>query len=121
MVRFGREAVLIRHLVGQSCVLVLYMAPTAFISYAHDTEAHKVRVQTLADQLRHDGVDAMIDQYESHPPEGWPKWMEKQMTRSYLLIVPSPRYVYSFEQAETSIGGARYEVLFCLHDYSDEV
>src|SRR5450631_4157724 len=85
------------------------MARTAFISYAHDTEAHKARVRTFADQLRHDGVDAMIDQYEPHPPEGWPKWMEKQMARNYLLIVLSPRFVDGFEQAETSLGGARYE------------
>ncbi len=85
------------------------MVPTAFISYAHDTEPHKVRVRTLADRLGHEGVDAMIDQYEPHPSEGWPKWMEKQMARNYLLIVLSPRFVEGFEQAETSMGGARYK------------
>ena len=66
-------------------------------------------IQAQQQAFAPEGVDAMIDQYEPHPSEGWPKWMEKQMARNYLLIVLSPRFVEGFEQAETSMGGARYE------------
>jgi tetratricopeptide (TPR) repeat protein len=50
-----------------------------FISYSHDSEAHAERVLALANQLIHDGVDCVIDQYEPYPPEGWPKWMSTQL------------------------------------------
>jgi hypothetical protein len=38
-----------------------------FISYSHDDEVHKARVLDLANRLREDGVDAVIDQYEESP------------------------------------------------------
>ena len=46
------------------------------ISYSHDSPAHEARVLALADRLRDDGVDAILDQYESFPPQGWIKWMD---------------------------------------------
>jgi hypothetical protein len=33
-------------------------SPTVFISYSHESEAHKKRVLALTDRLRKDGVDA---------------------------------------------------------------
>jgi hypothetical protein len=45
--------------------------PRVFISYSHDSDKHRDRVLELADRLRADGVDAMIDQYIQSPPEGW--------------------------------------------------
>ena len=43
--------------------------PTVFISYSHDSQEHKDKVLALADQLRTDGIDCRIDQYNSVPPE----------------------------------------------------
>jgi len=38
--------------------------------------------------LRSQGVDSEIDQYEEAPPEGWPKWMARQIQESdYVLVV----------------------------------
>ncbi|MCA9710484.1 MAG: toll/interleukin-1 receptor domain-containing protein, partial [Myxococcales bacterium] len=44
---------------------------TVFISYSHESDEHQRRVLGLANQLRKDGLDARLDQYESNPPEGW--------------------------------------------------
>ena len=45
-------------------------APRVFISYSHDSEEHAVRVLALADRLRSEGIEAILDQYEMSPPEG---------------------------------------------------
>ena len=51
-----------------------------FISYSHDSDAHRQRVLALSDQLREDSVDCYIDQYlNGWPAEGWQRWMEKQI------------------------------------------
>lgn len=49
--------------------------PKVFISYAHKNQAYEDKVLELANRLRSEGIDAMIDQYEEAPPEGWPRWM----------------------------------------------
>ena len=38
-------------------------APRILISYSHDDPAHCDRVLALADRLRADGIDAVVDQY----------------------------------------------------------
>jgi hypothetical protein len=64
-----------------------------FISYSHDSDDHKQQVLSLSNQLRDDGVDCIIDQYESSPAVGWLKWMVEQITSSdYVLIVCTPTY-----------------------------
>lgn len=57
-----------------------------FISYSHDSEEHAERVLQLANRLRSDGVDAWIDQYETAPSRGWPKWMEDQVEQAKLVL-----------------------------------
>lgn len=64
-----------------------------FISYSHDTPDHKDRVLALADRLRSDGLDASLDQYESSPLEGWPRWMDRQIEAArYVLLVCTETY-----------------------------
>lgn len=68
--------------------------PRVFISYSHDSPAHEQQVRALADQLRIDGVDAFLDQYEVSPPEGWPRWMDRQLRESdYVLVVCTETYL----------------------------
>lgn len=57
------------------------------ISYSWDSEAHVKSVLALSDRLRSDGIDCVIDQYEVSPPEGWPRWMERKIVGSELVIV----------------------------------
>src|SRR5690349_21637061 len=63
-------------------------SPKVFISYTHDSAEHVDRVLTLADRLRSEGIDAHIDQYETSPPEGWPRWTVRQIEAAdYVLCV----------------------------------
>lgn len=65
-----------------------------FISYSHDSPEHKGRVLALAEQLRADGIDAMLDQFHPAPPEGWPLWMEKQIRDAeFVLLVCTETYL----------------------------
>jgi hypothetical protein len=80
---------------------------TTFISYAHETVAYTDKVRLLADRLRTFGIDVDIDQYNAHPREGWPKWMERRMSSDLLLLALSPRYVDAFNGQ--SKPGAAYE------------
>jgi tetratricopeptide (TPR) repeat protein len=59
-----------------------------FISYSHDSEEHSDRVLTLADQLRDDGVDCWIDQYEGGTiPGGWPLETENKIEEAHFVLV----------------------------------
>jgi hypothetical protein len=42
--------------------------PRVFLSYSHDSPPHAARLLGLALQLRRDGVDARIDQFDAFPP-----------------------------------------------------
>jgi SEFIR domain len=83
-------------------------SPKVFISYSHDSSSHAVRVLALADQLCNDGIDAMIDQYDENPREGWPLWMEKQIRDAdFVLMVCTEIYhrrVTKEEEAGKGLG-----------------
>lgn len=86
------------------------MSRYTFITYAHDGLSHERRALQFANRLRAGGVDAQIDQYESHPPEGWPKWMESQFVKAdAILIVPSRKHLERYQQADGVGSGARFE------------
>jgi hypothetical protein len=58
-----------------------------FISYSHDSDAHRNRILQFANRLRREGVDAVIDQYEDVPHEGWTIWSEKQIRDADFVIL----------------------------------
>jgi hypothetical protein len=83
-----------------------------FISYTHDSPEHKGRVLEISERLRSDGVDCHIDQYEDSPPEGWARWMDKQIEESnFVLIVCTEKYERRFKgKEEAGKGlGAKWE------------
>jgi hypothetical protein len=53
--------------------------PRVFISYSHDSAAHCDRVLVLAQQLRHDGIEAELDQFHQEELLQWPRWCEEQL------------------------------------------
>ncbi len=61
--------------------------PNVFISYSHDSSEHEDKVLSLANQLRADGIEALIDQYESAPPDGWTRWMRNAIKQANLVLV----------------------------------
>lgn len=86
---------------GQCNILVRVDAPRVFISYSHDSPEHTNRILLLANRLRGDGVDCIIDQYEDSPETGWPKWCEQEITRAqYVVIVCTETYLRRFNGEE---------------------
>jgi len=72
-----------------------------FISYTQESVEQSDRVLELANRLRDDGIDVVIDQYEQDPdqyeqdpPEGWPLWMQRQIqSANFVLILCTQRYL----------------------------
>jgi hypothetical protein len=79
-----------------------------FISYSHDSVEHVQLVLELSNRFRFDGVDCVLDQYETSPPEGWPRWMDKKIRDSkYVVLIctePYFRRVMGEEQEGKGLG-----------------
>jgi hypothetical protein len=81
--------------------------PTAFISYAWENDEVKHWVKDLATQLRTDGIDAKLDQWEVVPGDQMPHFMEQSVRENnFVLIVCTPKYK---SKSENRIGGVGYE------------
>ena len=61
--------------------------PNVFISYSHDSREHEARVLALSNRLREDGIDAILDQYEAFPPQGWIQWMNQRVPEAQFVLV----------------------------------
>jgi hypothetical protein len=86
--------------------------PRVFISYSHDDPAHRDRVLALADRLRADGVDVVIDQYiHQTPPEGWAAWCAAAIdTAGFVLMICTETYLRRVTSKEEP--GVRHGVLW---------
>jgi tetratricopeptide (TPR) repeat protein len=74
---------------------------TVFISYSHDSPEHEANVLALAKRLREDGIDAVLDQYESFPAEGWDLWGQRQILAArFVLVVCTETYRRRFDGEE---------------------
>lgn len=74
-----------------------------FISYTHDSDEHKEKVLALANTLRDQGINAVIDQHIENPPEGWDRWMINQITNSdFTLVVCTKTYRRRFMGSESA-------------------
>ena len=81
--------------------------PTTFISYAWESDDLKKWVKDLATQLRDNGIDAKLDQWEVVPGDQMPHFMEKSVRdNDFVLIVCTPKYK---TKSENRIGGVGYE------------
>ena len=78
-----------------------------FISYSHDSDAHREFVRGISDRLRKEGLDCLIDLYvNGFPPEGWQRWMENQIeSADFVLLVCTETYLRRYRGQET--GGGR--------------
>jgi hypothetical protein len=89
-------------------------APSVFISYSHDSQAHKLWVMSLATRLRKDGVDAIFDQWELGPGADLPLFMEKAIAKSSrVIMVCTANYI---EKANLGSGGVGYEKMIVTAD-----
>ena len=75
--------------------------PRVFISYSHDSNKHCQRVLDLAQELRRNGIDAIIDRFTQNPKQGWPRWMQHQIEDSdFVLAVCTATYKRRFDGRE---------------------
>ena len=91
---------------------MMHKPPRVFISYSHDSEAHRELVLGLANRLRNDGVESWIDQYvPSFPVQGWLRWMKTEVKQAdFVLLVCTPQYLQRFNGEDTEGGrGVNFE------------
>lgn len=82
-------------------------APRVFISYSHDSDAHKEWVRILANRLNSLRVWVIFDQYDLKLGSNLAAFMEQGLTESDRVIaICTPNYVYKANNFE---GGAGYE------------
>ena len=75
--------------------------PAVFISYSHDSPEHEAKVLALANRLGADGIDAVLDQFESFPLKGWDLWGQEQIqTARFVLVVCTATYRRRFDGEE---------------------
>src|SRR6266702_3264631 len=95
--------------------------PNVFISYSHDSPEHADHVLALSDRLRADGIDCVLDQYEFSPPEGFPRWMDRQIRAAdFVLMICTPTYyrrVMGEEEPGTGYGVAWESTLIYQYIY----
>lgn len=81
--------------------------PKAFISYSWDSESHKQWVSELAARLRHDGVEARLDQWHTEFGDQFTSFMEKEIRdNDFVLIICTPNYS---QKSNKRTGGVGYE------------
>lgn len=88
--------------------------PKVFISYSHDSQAHKAWTMNFAIRLRNSGVDAILDQWELQPGSDIPHFMEQHLNSAdRVLMICSEAYV---EKANKGSGGVGYEKMIVTAD-----
>lgn len=84
-------------------------SPRVFISYSHDDKNHKAWITTFATRLRENGVDVVLDQWDTEPGDDLAKFMEHSVKESdKVLMVCTEKYVRKVDDGK---GGAGYEAM----------
>jgi hypothetical protein len=64
-----------------------------FVSYAHDSAAHKAVVSELCELLSARGLDVRFDRQDLDERRNWDRWINTQIRRAdYVIVVASPAY-----------------------------
>ncbi len=65
--------------------------PTAFVSYAHESEAHKADVLRLCDLLAACGVEPWLDRFALDVRRDWQLWATNSIREAdHVLVIASP-------------------------------
>lgn len=84
-------------------------SPKIFISYSHDSDAHKAWVLQLARDLVASGVDVVLDQWDLAPGQDVSLFMQRGISDAdRVILVCSEKYV---QKADGGSGGVGYERL----------
>jgi len=93
--------------------------PRVFISYSHDSPTHKQWTRKLAADLRSNGVDVIIDQWDLSPGDDIASFMEQGLKQAdRVVVVCSKNYV---ERANSGQGGVGYEKMIVTAELIDNL
>ena len=82
--------------------------PKVFISYSHDSPEHKQWVSELAARLRHNGIDATLDQWDLGLGDDITRFMERGIVNAdRVLVICTNKYVSKANAAECGVGYER--------------
>lgn len=82
-------------------------APACFISYSWDNDSHKEWIRKLASELQENGVNVILDQWDTYPGIDLPQFMETAIRESdYVLLICTPTFAI---KANSNLGGVGYE------------
>src|SRR5258706_11463158 len=95
------------------------MAPKAFLSYSHDSDAHKQWVLKLATDLMSNGVETTLDQWELRAGQDTVAFMLQGIAESdRVLMVCTAKYV---AKAEKRSGGVGFEGLIITGELGQNI
>jgi TIR domain len=83
------------------------MPPKVFVSYSHDSDAHKARVRAFVARLRGDGIDVVYDEDVARiggPDEGWPRWCRRQIEQSNYVLACCTAMFHERYEGEQPVG-----------------
>ena len=90
-----------------------------FISYSHDSPAHKQWVLELGVKLRHNGVDVVLDQWDLNPGGDMTRFMDVGFENSErVLVICTDNYV---KRANNGKGGVGYERLIITAELVEDL
>tara|TARA_R110000772_G_scaffold41479_5_gene96481 strand:- start:56651 stop:57394 length:744 start_codon:yes stop_codon:yes gene_type:complete len=93
--------------------------PRVFISYSHDSAAHKEWVLDFATTLRNRGVDAVLDQWDLRPGDDLPHFMETELSKcDVVVMVCTEIYV---KKANAGEGGVGYEKMIMTSSLMERI
>jgi hypothetical protein len=94
-------------------------APIVFISYSHDSKLHKTWVAKLATDLRGNGVDVVLDQWDLALGQDVALFMQRGVASSdRVIMVCSEEYV---KKADGGSGGVGYERLVITSEVVENI
>jgi hypothetical protein len=82
-------------------------APSAFISYSHDSVAHRDWVRALAERLTSNGIHVVLDQWDLSLGAELTRFMERSLAEcDFVILICTEMYA---EKANERTGGVGYE------------
>ena len=78
--------------------------PKVFISYSWESKEHSDWVNSLADKLLADGIEAIIDSYDVSPGDRLTKFMESSIKDSDYVIICTEEYKRKANNRQKGVG-----------------
>ena len=93
--------------------------PTAFMSYSWDSPEHKTWVLRLAERLRKDGINVVLDQWDLPIGGDRTYFMENSVrTSNFVLLVCTPTYA---QKSNARAGGVGYEATILTGQMAQQI